>query len=146
MDSIEPFDYSGLMPFSTAYLPGYLADKYDVTAQESAERADKRCRTSAVDVLQNDVNGYTTVRPGSSEVYLTRGKVHYVLLPVWTLRTKWKDKEYRFMMNGQTGKLVGDLPVSRAKFWGLFGVIAAALSFFVSYSGIGLFLAECLFG
>ena len=35
MDSIEPFDYAGLKPFSTAYLPGYLADKYDVTAHET---------------------------------------------------------------------------------------------------------------
>ena len=33
MDSIEPYDYSELKPFSTAYLPGFLADKFDVTAE-----------------------------------------------------------------------------------------------------------------
>lgn len=49
MDAIEPFDYKELKPFSTAYLPGFLADKYDVSVQDCAERADSRCETSAVE-------------------------------------------------------------------------------------------------
>ena len=44
MDSIEPFDYRELKPFSNAYLPGYLADRYDVDVEASAPRADARCR------------------------------------------------------------------------------------------------------
>ena len=44
MDSIEPFDYTQMQPFSTAYLPGYLADKYDVTVDDSRARADRRSR------------------------------------------------------------------------------------------------------
>ncbi len=39
MESIEPFDFSGAVDFQTAYLAGYLADKYDVDAQSSADRA-----------------------------------------------------------------------------------------------------------
>lgn len=61
MDSIEPFDYAGLKSFSTAYLPGYLADKYDVTAQESMERADRRCHNSAFDQMRRDISGYEVV-------------------------------------------------------------------------------------
>lgn len=49
MDSIEPFDYAGLKPFSTAYLPGFFADKFDVSIEESSSRADKRCRQSLSD-------------------------------------------------------------------------------------------------
>ena len=90
MDSIEPFDYADLKPFSTAYLPGYLADKYDVTAQESMERADRRCHNSAIDQMRRDVSGYETVNQVGGNVRLRRGKVHYALMPVWTLRTKWK--------------------------------------------------------
>ena len=52
MDSIEPFDYAGLKPFSTAYLPGFFADKFDVSIEESSSRADKRCRQSLSDALQ----------------------------------------------------------------------------------------------
>ena len=49
-------------------------------------------------------------------------------MPVWMLNTKWKGKDFLFAMNGQTGKLVGDLPVSWGRFWGLFAAIAVPLS------------------
>ena len=52
MDSIEPFDYKELKPFSTAYLPGFLADKYDVSVEDSQERADSRCAgTAGADIV-----------------------------------------------------------------------------------------------
>ena len=137
MDSIEPFDYAGLKPFSTAYLPGYLADKYDVTAHESMERADRRFRSSAIDQMRRDVSGYETVSQVGDNVRLHRGKVHYALMPVWTLRTKWKNEDYLFMMNGQTGKMVGDLPVSNGKVTALFSVLAVTLSGLMLWSGLG---------
>ena len=59
---------------------------------------------------------------------LRRGKVHYAMMPVWMLNTKWKGKDFLFAMNGQTGKLVGDLPVSWIKLWGLFAGIAVPLA------------------
>lgn len=144
MDSIEPFDYAGLKPFSTAYLPGYLADKYDVTAQESMERADLRCRNSAINQMRRDVSGYATVNQVGGNVRLLRGKVHYALMPVWTLRTRWKNQDYLFMMNGQTGKMVGDLPVSNGKVTAFFAVLAVALSGLMLWSGLGQIIAEIL--
>ena len=42
MESIEPFDYSEMVPFTTAYLTGYLADKYDVSAERGRQRAPGR--------------------------------------------------------------------------------------------------------
>ena len=146
MDSIEPFDYSELKPFSTAYLPGYLANKYDVSAQESMPRAELRCRNSAISFLHQDIVGYETMVPIEEKVSLRRGKVHYALMPVWTLHTKWRNKDYLFMMNGQTGKLVGDLPVSRGIFWGLAAVISAALSGLMVWMGVGRWIAEIFFG
>ena len=128
MDSIEPYDYSDLKPFSTAYLPGFLADKYDVKAEDCAERADRRCESAVVEALQSTVMGYETCIPVSQEVRLHRGEVHYALLPVWLLNTKWKDQNFLFAMNGQTGKLVGDLPVSWGKFWTMFAAVAAPIA------------------
>ena len=142
MDSIEPFDYAGLKPFSTAYLPGYLADKYDVTAHESMERADRRFRSSAIDQMRRDVSGYETVNQVGDNVRLHRGKVHYALMPVWTLRTKWKNEDYLFMMNGQTGKMVGDLPVSNGKVGAFFAVLAVVLSGLMLWSGLGQLIAR----
>ena len=128
MDSIEPYDYKGLKSFSTAYLPGFLADKYDVSVEESRERADQRCEGTLDAALRGSVKGYDTCMRLAGSAELERGKVHYALMPVWMLNTKWQGKDFLFAMNGQTGKLVGDLPVSWGKFWGMFAGIAAILS------------------
>lgn len=125
MDAIEPFDYADLKPFSMAYLPGFLADKYDVSAQESGVRADQRAENSAIAVMTGDTVGrYETCVPVRKQVRLKRGQVKYALLPVWMLSTKYKDKNYLFAMNGQTGKLVGNLPISWGKFFITFAAIA----------------------
>lgn len=129
MDAIEPYDYEKLEPFSMAYLPGFLADKYDVEAEESAQRAWERCRNSAVDSMEETVTGYSTCSVRDSDVQIRQTGVRYALLPVWLLSTRWQDKNYLFAMNGQTGKLIGDLPVSKGRlalwFAGLFAVFAA---------------------
>ena len=144
MDSIEPFDYSEMVPFSMSYLPGYMADKYDVSAEESAARADERCRATAEDLMRSDVHGYATVTPQQSNVRLRRGEVKYALLPVWVLNTKWKDQDYLFAMNGQTGKLVGDLPVSPGKYWAAFAGVAALLLVLLNILGIGTFFSNVI--
>lgn len=128
MDSIEPFDYAQLRPFSTAYLPGYLADKYDVTIDDSRDRADTRCRETLAQALRDTVTGYGACVTEREDIALRRGKVHYALLPVWMLSTKWHRQDFLFAMNGQTGKLVGDLPTDRGRFWGMFAAIAAPLT------------------
>jgi len=125
MDSIEPYDYQELKPFSTAYLPGFLADKYDISAEESRGRAEDRCEQSLQTELRKTVVGYDAVNQTGKQIRIQRGKVQYALLPVWMLNTKWQGQDFLFAMNGQTGKLVGDLPVDRAKYWTTFGILAA---------------------
>lgn len=141
MDSLEPFDYSELQPFSVAYLPGFVADKYDVSPEECMKRADQRCRATAIDQMRRDVMGYETLVTTGSNVDLRRGKVHYALMPVWTLHTKWQGKDYLFMMNGQTGKMVGDLPVDKGKFWMTFAALSVGLSIMTAFLGVGEWIA-----
>lgn len=128
MDSIEPFDYAQMQPFSTAYLPGYLADKYDVSVDDSRDRADARCRETLAQALRDTVTGYGTCVTDHTDIRLHRGKVHYALLPVWMLSKKWNGESFLFAMNGQTGKLVGDLPTDRGRYWGTFGAIAGVVT------------------
>ena len=128
MDSIEPYDYRELKPFSTAYLPGFLADKFDVTVEQSRDRADRRCKSTLSSALRGTVVGYSTCNTVGERIRLKRGRVHYALMPVWMLNTRWQGRDFLFAMNGQTGKLVGDLPVSRGRFWATFAAIAAPLS------------------
>ena len=118
---------SFLSPFSTAYMPGYLADKYDVDSKESRPRAVGRAERSSLNAMTATTGGYESVSVASSRFRLNNGSVRYAFLPVWLLSTKWNGKNYLFAMNGQTGKLIGDLPVSKGKFFGTFIGIAAAV-------------------
>lgn len=135
MDAIEPFNYGDLKDFSTAYLPGYLADKYDQDAKECRNRAYVRIKNSTESALAATAVGYSTLTPETSTVRLNECKSQYALLPVWMLNTKWEGKDFLFAMNGQTGKLIGDLPVDRKKFWlWFFGIslpLMAALGAFL---------------
>lgn len=119
MDSLEPYDFSEAVNFQTAYLSGYLADRYDVNAEASVERANARVKTSTAHALASTVNGYTTVTPQESNIRLANGKSHYALLPVWILNTTWQGEKYTFAMNGQTGKFVGNMPMDKRAYWKL---------------------------
>ena len=115
MDAIEPFDYSEMVPFSVGYLPGYLTDRYDLGVKSCEERAGRRVETTCVDTLRNTVTGYMEVDTESASAQLDLHDVAYALLPVWMLHTTWKDKDYLFAMNGQTGRLIGDLYIDNGK-------------------------------
>ena len=134
MESLEPFDTSRAVDFQTAYLAGFYADKYDVSAQDSVPRANERIRNTTANVLRSTVVGYHTVVTQSTNVQLTDNKARYALFPVWLLHTEYKGENYHFAMNGQTGKLVGDLPVS----WGAFFAWWAGLSVGISGLAMGL--------
>lgn len=117
MESIEPYDLSQAVDFQTAYLAGYLADKYDVTADDSKSRANERIRTSTESAFAATTAGYATAIAENTDIRLSGSRVRYALLPVWILTTRWKDKTFTFAMNGQTGKLVGNLPIDWKRFW-----------------------------
>ena len=137
MESIEPFDFSQAVDFQTAYLAGYLADKYDVDADQSILRANERIKASTEEAFRATVTGYATVAPESSSIRLKNGKAKYALYPVWLLNTTWNGKKYTFAMNGQTGKFVGDLPVDKAaaKRWTfLLAAIFTAASYGVAWA------------
>jgi DNA-directed RNA polymerase subunit RPC12/RpoP len=114
MDSIEPFNYEEMVPFTTAYLTGHLADKYDVTAEESAVRAEARVNASTKAIMDASVE-FDTVNVTDSKIDKTGGDVKYAMVPVWILTTKYDGKPYTFMMNGQTGKFIGSLPTDKGK-------------------------------
>ena len=121
MESIEPFEFKDAVPFQTAYLAGYMADKYDQEPDELTGRVYERMEQSVKDCFEASVKGYATVTPKQEKVTVTnKGEVKYGLFPVWFLNTKWNGKTYSFAMNGQTGRLIGDLPVGKdlaVKYW-----------------------------
>ena len=135
MESIEPYDFSEAVDFQTAYLAGYLADKYDVDENASVERANDRIRNSVEEEFKSTVRGYASVVAESTSVRLKNGEAKYALYPVWVLNTTWNGEKYTFAMNGQTGKFVGNLPMDKGIFWRYFsmiGVISAVVIYAIA--------------
>ncbi len=128
MESIEPYDYEGLKPFTMAYLTGYLADMYDVPSDQGEPRIKERVDAAIHDELQSSLIGYHTVVPTSRNLQVSHSKARYVLLPVWTLTSKYGGQTYTFAMNGQTGKITGSFPICRKKSLGWFCGVTAAVA------------------
>lgn len=132
MESLEPYHFGDAVDFETAYLAGYFADRYDVSSEQSIRRANERIKQSVADEFMRTTSGFSGVHAENSSVRLGESSTKYALYPVWLLSTAWGGKNYIFAMNGQTGKLVGDLPMDRSAFtrW-LFGIagVASAVAF-----------------
>jgi DNA-directed RNA polymerase subunit RPC12/RpoP len=128
MESIEPFDTSQAVNFQTAYLSGYMADRYDEGINLCALRATDRMTSSIEAFFPKSLPSYDSLKRSSSHIQMVKGKGSYALFPVWMLTTNWKGKKYTFAMNGQTGKFVGDLPIDRKAYWKWWGLWTLILS------------------
>lgn len=116
MDSVEPFDFSTAVPFETGYLSGYSADKYDETNETLKNRVDKRIKNGSIDAMRNIIQGYDTKQTTNAHVlYNQTEDPYYMLCPVWILNTTFNGENHRFIVNGQTGKIVGKLPIDKKK-------------------------------
>jgi len=116
MEAIEPFNYSDMVPFTTTYLSGYLADKYDVDADDCKPRAVERIENSTKQMMEDTIMGYNTKTMTNKVMNVNSTSIRYALMPVWLLNTNYEGKIYTFAMNGQTGKFIGELPMCKKKY------------------------------
>lgn len=114
MQSIEPFDMSKAIEFDTAYLSGYLAERYDESADEVKDKIQNRLKDSAHDSLIDTVQ-FDRVETQDFKYDIKISQTDYVLLPTWLLYCTYNNKSYLFAMNGQTGKFIGNLPIDKKK-------------------------------
>ena len=129
MEAIEPFDFNALIPYDYRYLPGFYADRYDQSPQDLAARATKRGLDGIDKALKGSLKGtYDKFRIVKNLSRIDTMEANYALLPVWFLSYKYRNKYYYFAMNGQTGEVAGQLPVSPAKKVMLFFIILAILA------------------
>ena len=128
MDSIEPFDYNETKDFSMSYLSGFLAEKYDVPSDQIIpvlkERATKVVHSELSGSLRSE-RPYTSVSERGFFVDFKSADACYALLPIWMVTYLYNGKTFMYVINGQTGKASGILPISRGKLALLFGIVAA---------------------
>lgn len=123
MDALEPFTYNELTDYHPAYMAGFLAEQKDEELEALKERAKSRCREGMDENARKQFSGYTSVTHINKDHNFSLHEAQYVMLPVWILNVAHQGKKYRFAINGQTGKIVGKLPIN----WGKFAAICAGV-------------------
>ena len=127
MEAIEPFDYRELKDFSMSYLSGFFADKYDVDKSAVFPRIRIRTNQACSAFVKSTVSGYSSVTPSIEQYNISNTDWRYIMLPVWFMTYKYKNKMYEFAINGQTGKLAGTPPLSKGRLLLFSGAIGAAV-------------------
>ena len=113
-----------------------IANRYDEDCETCKARAERRMEESTISALRETVvDEYDDATVESKQLDYTWEDSNYALFPVWMLSTSWNGKSYLFAMNGQTGRMVGELPCSKPK------LAIASVLFFV----IGFVLSQILF-
>lgn len=128
MDLMEPFGYEQLEAFKPEYMSGFYGEKYNMTAELVENRAKQKMDEDMAQMLKESYAGYSHVRTISRDIQVNAREANYGLLPVWKYIYTYKDKEYPFYVNGQTGKIVGSAPVSVAKVWAYAGTLWICLT------------------
>lgn len=131
-DGIHPYHVSDIKPYASGYLSGFLAEKRDISEAAAKEETLNEARSYAASMMKR--NHPFNSLSGETRFSATDVKSRYILLPAWVLTYKGgKDgAPYYYMMNGQTGRVCGKLPIDKKR------VLAAALGL-----GLAVFLLLC---
>lgn len=115
MQSIEPFNYKEMIDYNPAYLSGFLADRFDVSKEDACKDSKSRVLNSTEEQMVADCTGYSSKIVNGKNLTVTITDTKYALLPVWMVNVKYQDKYYLFVMNGQTGEFIGDIPLDKRR-------------------------------
>lgn len=115
MDLMEPYEYQALCNFEEKYMSGFEGEMNSDNADDLEERAKNKAEKDSNMLLRDSLSGYTTMRAVSENISIARTGLHYALLPVWVYIFQYQGVNYKFHVNGQTGKVIGKTPLSSKK-------------------------------
>ncbi|MBQ7944201.1 MAG: hypothetical protein IJ326_09100 [Lachnospiraceae bacterium] len=145
MDLIEPYTYADIQDFDMKYISGFLSEFYNDGAMMFEPRATSRTKKDAKTIVGNTIKDYTMVTPVKDSPNVQRNQIRYALFPVWVYRYRYGSKEYPLYVNGQTGKVVGEIPFDYGKaykqgaLWGFLFFLVSCLS--LKVTGIPVWLS-----
>ncbi|WP_432358714.1 hypothetical protein [Sporosarcina sp. UB5] len=111
INKVEPFQLNGLLDYKTEYLSGFLAERYSIPLKEGwfSARAiiDRRIRNGILRKETGDEVRIVKVNTSYDDITFK-----HILLPLWISSFTFNNNVYRFLVNGQTGKVSGTAPIS----------------------------------
>ena len=122
-EGVLPYDVSKVQEFHMGYLSGFLAEKRDLERTDLQTEVTEDAKDFSVRLLRDTVDGYSHLNVRSCQLRTERENWDYMMLPVWTVTYKGRNgKMYYYSMNGQNGKVYGELPVDAGRV-GLVGAL-----------------------
>ncbi|MGA1872904.1 MAG: hypothetical protein ACMUHY_04470 [Thermoplasmatota archaeon] len=113
-EEIYPFHLSALVPYKPDFLSGWMAEEYSVDVHEGWRKAKGKVESTVHDRCAGDVPG-DTYRFLDVMTRFSDLKYKHILLPIWSASYHYKKKLYHFLINGQTGEVRGEKPISWIK-------------------------------
>ncbi|WP_299358121.1 zinc ribbon domain-containing protein [uncultured Paracoccus sp.] len=136
-DALTPWDLSHLVPYRPEYLAGFTAEGYTIPLAEGHGIARQEMASVIAMDVRRDIGG-DVQQIGDMRTEHSAETFKHILLPIWSAAYKYNGKSYRFVVNGQSGRVHGDRPWSAWKIALavlLVAIVAAALLFMANQSG-----------
>lgn len=114
LDALEPWPLRQCIPFTQELLAGFLARTYDVELEEGFGEARERIDTELAADVRRRIGG-DVQRVHSIDTRYDAVTFKHLLLPVWMLAYRFRDKAYQVVVNAATGEVQGDRPYSAVK-------------------------------
>ncbi|HUG15944.1 MAG TPA: hypothetical protein VMM78_13115 [Thermomicrobiales bacterium] len=121
-DSLMPFPETGMLTYSDDLLVGFSAEEPGVDEDGAWQTGEARIRDAERTACAREVERLTR-----ADTTLGNRRSAVCYLPVWLYNYHYDSRDFRVLVNGYTGEIAGDRPVSKAKVLVVVGAIAAAL-------------------
>ena len=113
-EALAPWDLGALTPYSPDFLAGFSAEGYTVPLADGQIRAHQIMDGQIRYDVMRDIGG-DVQRIDSLDTNHSAETFKHILLPVWMAAYKYGGRTFRFVVNGQTGKVQGERPWSKWK-------------------------------
>ncbi len=133
-DALEPWDLAELEPYRPEFLAGFRAEAYRVSLDEGFSEARKKMEKVIARDVRFDIGG-DRQRIHDIETTLRNVTFKHILLPVWLAAYRYRGKTYRFVVNGQTGRVEGERP------WSVWKIAFAVLAGLIVAGTLGYAIA-----
>lgn len=111
LDQLEPWDLEDLVPYEESYLSGFTSEYYQVNLDQGFDDAKQKMDSVIYRDIALDIGG-DQQRIDQFNTRHSSTTFKHCLLPVWSAAFRFKQKTYRFIINGRTGKVQGERPYS----------------------------------
>jgi hypothetical protein len=113
-DRLAPWDLTQLDGYRPEFLSGFRAEGYTVELDEGFEEAKQVMENQIRQDVRRNIGG-DEQRIDHMQIRIDDVTFKHVLLPIWVAAYKYRGQSYRFVVNGQTGKVQGERPWSWIK-------------------------------